>query len=393
MNSRARIFKIALTVAIVSSAVIVGIGSDLGLKYHQSSLSKKAGDSLFSQQKYTEAAQKYEESYAKWRNNQTLQKVAESRGLAASQIYFALGLKSIETKDYQKSEEQFAKVIPEDKQYGAAQTKIEECKQALETQAKEQDTEAVASAKEETKEENTSAAKESASSTTGSTKISDNTSPATDTATKKEDTPAATKPASSTKSSDQPTPTPIPAAVVKKEEPKQQSTPLATVAKPANIEAILGTTGPIEIKGDDNCKSITQEKLNLISSKDPDDFNNIVEKYLGIINCADRQSGTYSWERPPRFQVGTLTMNSGMMYAGAIVHDSYHSKLYNDYLIQNNVKTVPLDIYSGEGAETKCVEVQIVAMRKMGTDELILTNLRNSLKSKYWEVPFEDRYW
>lgn len=178
----------------------------------------------------------------------------------------------------------------------------------------------------------------------------------------------------------------VPAEVI--ETPPAQS----TTPKP-KTPALAEFTTPITIKGDDKCRSDTLAALKLVSDKAPAHYATVI-KYVGVIECIDKGSGMYAYEAPPRYVVGDVTRNaSTMWYAGTIVHDAGHSKLYHDYLDAHPGESVPYEEWGGEESERLCLEVQHDALTKMGADQYILDHVRNSINTQYWNIPYEDRWW
>lgn len=143
--------------------------------------------------------------------------------------------------------------------------------------------------------------------------------------------------------------------------------------------------------GDSDCIAKTNEALNLLQIKDPDKYLTVME-YVGKIECIPAGSSIDVAEDPPRFLVGAVTMNKGTLwYASVIAHDSYHSKLYRDYLDEHPDIGVPDNIYSGKQGEQKCIDYQADALVKMGADQATIDWVKNSINSNYWENP--DRSW
>lgn len=153
----------------------------------------------------------------------------------------------------------------------------------------------------------------------------------------------------------------------------------------------------IEIKGPEGFLEATLNALNLLRRKDPENYR-MVRDYVGKIECVKRGSGVYMWERPPRFVVGEKTVEvPTRIYASSIVHDAYHSKLYNDALHNGRSKAEALEVSTGRKAELVCVKVQGESLSKTAgflpfrlLDRL---NLAFSARRPYEEVPYEDRYW
>jgi len=157
-----------------------------------------------------------------------------------------------------------------------------------------------------------------------------------------------------------------------------------------------GTTQPklyeIPIVGNVDCKIKTNKALELLKNKAKKHFE-IVTDNIRIIECVEKGSGIRVWDS--RVQIGEHTMNAGTIWlAGALVHESCHSLLYSDYL-KNNPQSnfVPTDVYSGRNAETFCLGFQYSAISMIDHGRYTADYFINLLKSKWWEIPYEDRWW
>ncbi|HSX06092.1 MAG TPA: hypothetical protein VLF69_06530, partial [Candidatus Saccharimonadales bacterium] len=108
-----------------------------------------------------------------------------------------------------------------------------------------------------------------------------------------------------------------------------QSATLIPVAKPPKPQQPkTAFTTPIVIKGDASCQSDTLAALELLADKAPKHYQTVTT-YMAIIECVTQGSGMAAYENPPRYLVGDLTRRGGTIwYAGTIVHDAGHSKLY-----------------------------------------------------------------
>ena len=136
---------------------------------------------------------------------------------------------------------------------------------------------------------------------------------------------------------------------------------------------------------DVNCSLQTVHALDLLDTKAHEDFL-LVTNYIGIIECRDAWSAMYPFENPPRFRVGKATRDSGAMwYAGAIAHDSCHSRQYHDYLKIHPGTAVPVEIYTGETSEKECIRYQFGVLEKMGAPKKMLDYVANSSSQRYWE--------
>ena len=173
--------------------------------------------------------------------------------------------------------------------------------------------------------------------------------------------------------------------------------PTATVT-PAAAQAFSTVTAvpvgfPYEYDGikfegdvDVNCSLQTVHALDLLDTKAHEDFL-LVTKYIGIIECRDVWSAMYPFENPPRFRVGKVTRDSGTLwYAGAIAHDSCHSRQYHDYEKIHPEAAVPVEIYTGEAAEKECIRYQYGVLEKMGAPKKMLDYVANSSSLRHWET-------
>ncbi len=102
-----------------------------------------------------------------------------------------------------------------------------------------------------------------------------------------------------------------------------------------------------------------------------------------------------AYENPPRYLVGDLTRRGGTIwYAGTIVHDAGHSKLYHDYLTSHPGETsVPGDVWTGQAAEATCLAVQHDALAEIGAAQSTLDYVQNVINTNYWDIPYSERWW
>lgn len=153
------------------------------------------------------------------------------------------------------------------------------------------------------------------------------------------------------------------------------------------------TDKTISIQGDEECLTKTRSALELLEEKALV-HSDIVKEYIGIIECVDSGSGMFAWENPPRYKVGKATIAAGnIWYAGTIVHDSCHSKQYNDYIEEKNTESVPSDIWIGKSAEAQCLDVQYDALTKLDADQETLDYLENTITTEYWNIDYSNRWW
>lgn len=153
----------------------------------------------------------------------------------------------------------------------------------------------------------------------------------------------------------------------------------------------------IEIKGPQEFIEATVGALNLLRERDPENYR-MVQDYLGKIECVKRGSGVFMWEHPPRFIAGEKSVEEPTrIYASSIVHEAYHSKLYNDALRNGRGEAEALEVSTGRKAELSCAKVQGQSLGRIGgflpfrlLDRL---NLAFSARRRHEEIPYEDRDW
>ena len=147
---------------------------------------------------------------------------------------------------------------------------------------------------------------------------------------------------------------------------------------------------PILIFGTDKFVERTEDALFLIKEKSPKSYE-LVTNYVSIIQCAEK-SGMCAFNNPPTFQVGSRTAQSDLRwYASSIVHDAYHSKLYNDYRKKFNRK-VPKEIWTGRNAENSCLSAQEVFLKDIGAPERWMKHIQNGRTRDYFS-DYKNRNW
>lgn len=157
------------------------------------------------------------------------------------------------------------------------------------------------------------------------------------------------------------------------------------------VQSKISSPHSISIIGDSYCVSRTNESLDLLKNKAPIHYDTIV-RYIGIVECAQSGSGIYVWENPPRALIGKAILDASVIWhAGGLAHEACHSKLYNDYKLNNS--NVPIDVYSGRNAEAQCLDIQYDALSQIGASQWDLDYIKNVINTDYWNVPYENRWW
>jgi hypothetical protein len=73
-----------------------------------------------------------------------------------------------------------------------------------------------------------------------------------------------------------------------------------------------------------------------------------------------------AYDDPPTFDLSQKTASySDTWCAGSIAHDTYHSKLYHEYLDAHE-GSVPDEVWSGQAKELECIHYQASVLREIG---------------------------
>ena len=134
----------------------------------------------------------------------------------------------------------------------------------------------------------------------------------------------------------------------------------------------------IEVSGNAAFRSDTQEALALLRSSSL--FSGL-RKYLPMIQQGKR-SGMRAWAKKPTFVVGKPTwQHSALWYAGAIAHDAYHAKLYQEAKQKSGGREPEADYWTGEEAEKKCLDFQRRILMELKADEKTIAYIKECEKN------------
>jgi len=127
------------------------------------------------------------------------------------------------------------------------------------------------------------------------------------------------------------------------------------------------------IEGDEEFKIKTLEALIVITYKSEEKFDTVL-KYIGIIRQSHQNgmNGLIENSNPPVLTVEKSVYSSQKeWYASIIVHGSYQSKLYHDYLETIQTNFAPFD-YSKEKAEPACIDYQIAFLEEINAEQQLI---------------------
>lgn len=140
----------------------------------------------------------------------------------------------------------------------------------------------------------------------------------------------------------------------------------------------------IKIQGSSDFTNKTEKALRLLELRSPNS-STIINRYIGMIK-QNSYSGMAAYANPPTFLVGDATANSSeTWYAGCIAHDSYHSKLYNDYKAKYG--SVPDDVWTGQRAEMECLEFQIQVLTEISAPQHEIDYAKSLKGQNWWDKP------
>jgi hypothetical protein len=152
----------------------------------------------------------------------------------------------------------------------------------------------------------------------------------------------------------------------------------------------------VVIRGDDAFIRATVEALQLLKSKAPDVYA-LLQMHIGDVVAA-KPSGVIprALRHLPKTMVTmgpSYSERSTVEYAGALAHEIYHCELYRRAQRGDPHHLVPANEYSGEHAESLCLRYQCDVLRRLGLPEAHIDRYESRLKSKWWEVPLDQRDW
>ncbi len=123
--------------------------------------------------------------------------------------------------------------------------------------------------------------------------------------------------------------------------------------------------GSIEIWGTPRFIQMTKQALDYLAEAQ---VLERIQRYIKMIYEPDDDMGSGMYVMPKAFRVGGPTWKAGpVWYAGAIAHDSMHSKLFWDAWARGANETgVAPDVYTGPAAERKCLAFQFSILADLG---------------------------
>jgi hypothetical protein len=126
-----------------------------------------------------------------------------------------------------------------------------------------------------------------------------------------------------------------------------------------------------------------EQSLNLLREKSPEAFK-LTQRYAPRIEQNSR-SGMRAYNDPPTFNLSEKTASYSTTWCGgSIAHDTYHSKLYHEYLDAHE-GPVPDEAWCGQARELECNRYQMGVLRAIGAPEYEITYL-DHLDGSHFDV-------
>lgn len=148
----------------------------------------------------------------------------------------------------------------------------------------------------------------------------------------------------------------------------------------------------LEISGTTTFKDQVANSLMILRNRAPESYG-VVTSYIGRISQA-KHSGMVAYENPPTLELNDRTAFYSLTWcASSIAHDSIHSKLYNDYRkLHPDGAYAPDDVWTGEEAERKCREHQMLVLHELRAPLNEIKWLAQT-NNRYWEIDYTKRDW
>jgi hypothetical protein len=123
-----------------------------------------------------------------------------------------------------------------------------------------------------------------------------------------------------------------------------------------------------ELWGPDPLQRRAQEALALLKSRDPAAYA-VVLGYIGRVEPGVRTAMRANADPPTMFLLQSADTLSVTTVAASFAHESYHSKMYFDYLGAHPGEPVPRQAWGGTQAEIKCERYALGVMNRIGASK------------------------
>ena len=165
------------------------------------------------------------------------------------------------------------------------------------------------------------------------------------------------------------------------------------------FKAVLNPRGEVVIIGDGGFVRGITEALELLKNKTPDVYA-LLQKHVGcIVSSKPTRVSKQTFAACCITSFLALAPTTAVLVrpyvseisieqrAGILAHETYHAELYRRAQNGNPHHELPISAYSGEHAESLCVEYECGVLRRLGVDEWDIHQKVRALESKWWEAP------
>jgi hypothetical protein len=155
----------------------------------------------------------------------------------------------------------------------------------------------------------------------------------------------------------------------------------------------------IQIRGDEEFTTRILASLELLRDIVPERYY-FVRQNIGIIRQVERGSGIRLRTPIPMYSASkqnAVMESSKKRRAADMMHEAWHSYLYHTWL-KNHPEATDTDYVTWmketlEEQEKECTEIQFGTLVLLKASPIEMLQTRTALKSRYWEVPMEKRWW
>ncbi len=160
------------------------------------------------------------------------------------------------------------------------------------------------------------------------------------------------------------------------------------VADQKSHDALFQKNG-IATTGDSNCAAHVSDALNVLKKGSRKDYD-FVNTYLDLIECVEKGSVMWTWEKPRRHTAGRPDRDDEIDFASALVHEACHSYKFTSYFEENpDAWKVPEDPSEGKDEEVECLGMQVEFLQKIGENERA-DAYKEAVHTEWWKVDYKD---
>ena len=148
----------------------------------------------------------------------------------------------------------------------------------------------------------------------------------------------------------------------------------------------------IEVRGPKDFCDRVAAALRVLSTGASAAFD-LCQRHFNLV-IRSRHSGVDAKTRPAIVMLGQWVTSVSTAYlASGLAHEAHHCRLYWSYREREPRREVPREVFTGEEAERQCLEYQIAVLKQLGETEEVTECVRESIKTRYWNVAWHERTW